>query len=582
MGQNNPFAPLIKSKRPLQLCDVIYQKPTKLTQWHDFINFVYRDLVTGEKKLFTIKDPEYEIYLVKPEYRTFRKPRDFMERHKLEEFIIPYKDRYKEIATLATKASGDQRYWDYFKKSRTEMERRMLYLYPYVLGADVNIENYYISKWAHELETDKEKYITSFFLDIEVNLKGWEGDIPREGECPIDAVTLIDGVTKISHTFLYHTPDNPQIDEFITPEKQKEFQEKTKEMFGDDFGDIKEYRCYMFEDEREMLHQLFVLIHTIKRDFGMVWNGLGFDLPYIKGRFEKLGMDPKKEMCHSDFPTPTLILFEDTKAFNFDEKRSFATVSCYTHWIDQQIQYASLRKSQGALKKVSLDFIAQKEEIGKKIDHTNIGNFTVFSYMDYMPYVLYNVKDVLLQWGIDCKVEDMFRFYNQCYNNRSPLKDGLKQTVSLRCLIYDLLKYEYNMVLGHNANFMNYKDESDEEDEDDDSFEGAINADPMLNAPKGLILFGKLSRFLFGDCIDFDFSAMYPNAIVVFNIFKTTMIGKLIIENVDHLLSYDEDAGKEFVEDMIAQDAVHTCHKWLGLPDTLEMTELINQELKIA
>ena len=144
MGQNNPFAPLIKSKRPLQLCDVIYQKPTKLTQWHDFINFVYRDLVTGEKKLFTIKDPEYEIYLVKPEYRTFRKPRDFMERHKLEEFIIPYKDRYKEIATLATKASGDQRYWDYFKKSRTEMERRMLYLYPYVLGADVNIENYYI------------------------------------------------------------------------------------------------------------------------------------------------------------------------------------------------------------------------------------------------------------------------------------------------------------------------------------------------------------------------------------------------------------------------------------------------------
>ena len=66
---------------------------------------------------------------------------------------------------------------------------------------------------------------------------------------------------------------------------------------------------------------------------------------------------------------------------------------------------------------------------------------------------------------------------------------------------------------------------------------------------------------------------------MVFNIFKTTMIGKLIIENVEHILSYDEDAGKEFVEDMIAQDAVHTCHKWFGLPDGEEMTNLINEAL---
>lgn len=577
---NDPLLPLKKLNRPLMLCDCIYQRPSKMTEWHDYINFVYKDLITGEKKLFTIKDPQYEIYLVKPEYRTFKKQRDFLEKSKLIEHVICYKDRFKEIAKLASDTSGDRKYMDIFRNARSESDKRMLYLYPYILGADIDIENYYISRWQHELANDNQKYVTKFFLDIEVNLKGWEGDIPKNGECPIDAVTLIDGVTKISHTFLYRTPDNPQVDEFLTPEKQKEFEEKAAELF-EDFQGIKEYRRYMFDSELEMLKQLFVLIHSLKRDFGLVWNGCGFDLPYIKGRFEQLGVDPKIYMCHSDFPVPTLILFEDQKTFDFDKKRSFCTVSSYTHWIDQQIMYASLRKSQGALKKVSLDFIADKEEIGRKIDHTNIGNFTIFSYMDYMMYVLYNIKDVLLQWGIDEKVDDMFRYYSQCINNRCPLKDGLKQTVSLRCLFYDLLKYEYDMVLGHNINFMNAeKDNSDDDEDEDDSFEGAINADPMLNYPDGLKLFGLASKFLFGDSIDFDFSAMYPNAIMVFNIFKTTMIGKLIIEGVQHLLSYDQDAGKEFVEDMIAQDAVHTCHKWFDLPNTEDMTDLITEELK--
>lgn len=577
---NDPFAQLKKSKRPLMLCDVIYQRETKFTDWHDYINIVYKDLITGEKKLFTIKDPQYEIYVVKPEYRTFRKQRDFLEKYKLKEYVINYKDRFKEVAKLAAQESGNNNYIDYINNARTNNEKRMIYTYPYVLGADIDIETYYISKWQHELGNDKPKEVTSFFLDIEVNLKGWEGDIPKNGECPIDAVTLIDGPTKTSYTFLYKTPDNPQIDEFITPEKQKEYQAKCHDMFGDDF-DIKEYKTFMFESELEMLKQLFVLIHQQKRDFGMVWNGFGFDLPYIKGRFEQLGEDPKMYMCHSDFPTTTLILFEDTRTFDFDKKRSFATVSCYTHWIDQQIQYASLRKSQGALKKVSLDYIAQEEEVGRKIDHTNIGNFTTFSYNNYLLYVLYNIKDVLLQYGIDNKVEDMNRYYSQCINNCVSYKDGLKQTVSLRSLIYSLLKYDYDMILGHNINFMNgSEEEKDEDDEDDDdTFEGAINADPMLNSELGLSMFGKMSKFLFGDSIDFDFSAMYPNAIMVFNIFKTTMIGKLIIENVEHILSYDEDAGKEFVEDMIAQDAVHTCHKWFGLPDGEEMTNLINETL---
>ena len=47
------------------LTDVIYQKESKITGWHDYINMVYRDLLTGEKHLYTIRDPKYIIYEVK-------------------------------------------------------------------------------------------------------------------------------------------------------------------------------------------------------------------------------------------------------------------------------------------------------------------------------------------------------------------------------------------------------------------------------------------------------------------------------------------------------------------------------------
>lgn len=578
----DPYKQLKQLGHDLMFCDIIYQRPTKETGWHDYINIVYRDLDTEEKKVFTIQDPLYEIYTVKPEHRTFKKPRDFLERNTLGEHIIKYKDRFKEMAKIIAEETGDKKYLEFINNAKGYNEQRMLFLYPYILGADVSIEAYYISRWMRELGNDRPKTATSFFLDIEVNSKAvhYEGDIPRHGECPIDAVTLIDSVTKISHTFLLKTPDNPQIDDFLTPEKKAEFKQKAAEMFSE-FDDIADYKCYMFESEIELLKQLFILIHNLKRDFGQIWNGCGFDFPYIVERLKVLKCDPKKFICHSDFPTTTLYYFEDTETFDFERKRSFITVSSYTHWIDQLIQYASLRKSQGSMKKFSLDYVAEHEKVGRKIDHSYLGSFSEFSYSDYMLYVLYNINDVLLQYGIDDKTNDMTRYWSSCMNNSTPYKDGLKQTVTLRWMLYDFLKYDYDMILGNNANFMNVdkKKTDDDEEDEDDSFEGAINSDPELNEHVGLELFGMKSKYLYGDSIDFDFSAMYPNIMIVFNIFKTTMIGKLIIENCESKLSYDEDAGKEFVEDMISGDAIHTGHKWFNLPDGDEMTRLINEEL---
>lgn len=502
--------------RRLMLTDVIYQKESKITGWHDYINMVYRDLLTGEKHLYTIRDPKYIIYEVKEEFRTFRKARHYLPVEQCDPIEICYKDRFKVIAELAGGPWKQKLY-----NARTNAEKKELYKYPYVLGADIPIETYYRVQWDKELGNDDKKVPTVIYLDIEVDQLGWDGGgIARSGECPIDAISIVDPTSMTVSQFLYHTKDNPQIDDFIE-NRQEEVQQKFHEMFDDSYG-VFDYRIYMFEDELEMLQQCFRLIHTLKRDFCLIWSGMGFDIPYLMERIYKLGTKAEDVMCHSDFPTTTMYLFEDTTAYDFDKKRDYFDISSYTHYLDQMIMYASLRKSQGALRRVNLNSIGKAELGDTKLDYTDVGNFLRFSREDYMRYVLYNVKDTLLQYGIDNKCHDSLSYYNSCYASYCSYKDGLKQTVSLRAFFY----YEFmedGYILGHNVNFGGkgkvetpkaapLNDEEDDgwdfgEDDDDDSFEGAINGDPELNSETGLELFGRRSKYLYGACMDFDFSA---------------------------------------------------------------------------
>ena len=40
--------------RQLMLCDVIYQRGSKKTDWKDYLNIVDRDRITGKKEICTI------------------------------------------------------------------------------------------------------------------------------------------------------------------------------------------------------------------------------------------------------------------------------------------------------------------------------------------------------------------------------------------------------------------------------------------------------------------------------------------------------------------------------------------------
>lgn len=563
------------------LCDVIYHKPTKRTDYKDYLSIIYKDLVTNQKELMKITEPEFTIYEVKDEYRTFKTARHYFGKDDCIEHTIKYKNLHKEIADII----GDPGK-RFLKEHRSYFDRRALFKYPYVLGADIPIETYYRVLWHEQLGNELKKDITCQYMDIEVNQKHWDGaGIPRHGECPIDAVSLVDDCTNTVYTFLLKVPDNPQIEDFILPENIKEFQKELHEMFDDVYGELT-YNIYMYTSELELLQKLFTLIHSLKRDFVLIWN-MAFDIPYIISRIAELGEDPAFIMCHSDFPVPNLYYKEDTNTFEFANKRDYFDNSSYSHYLDQLILYAATRKSKGAVKKVNLGAVAQEELGDTKLDYTDSGNFVDFSYQNYKKYVMYNIKDVLLQMGINRKTNDVMNYYYSVYNSFCGYKDGLKQTVSLRGLVYKELLEEHNLIIGNNVNYDN-KTESkdDDDDDDDDKFEGALNGDPLLNSHKGLLLFGKRSKFIFGSCIDLDFSAMYPNAICAFNIFAESMIGKLIILNCQDKVTYTEkdedgnvDGGKEFVEDITSECPLFTGEKWFDLPSFEDLNTEVQRRL---
>lgn len=113
----------------------------------------------------------------------------------------------------------------------------------------------------------------------------------------------------------------------------------------------------------------------------------------------------------------------------------------------------------------------------------------------------------------------------------------------------------------------------------------AMNGNPELNDYVGLEIFGTKSKYLFGDSIDLDFTALYSSILRAFNIFATAMIGKLIIdmdaEGFEFLkLSMDgEDPGKDFVEDYLIGDILHLMTKWFDGPEFEQVYKIVMEKL---
>ena len=176
----------------------------------------------------------------------------------------------------------------------------------------------------------------------------------------------------------------------------------------------------------------------------------------------------------------------------------------------------------------------------KKIEYPEETNIMMFPYRDWKLFIRYNVKDSLLQLGIENKVHDVETYYHRSMANYTPYAKVFRETYLLR----NVREVSFNAQGWFQSNNLNAIDMDDEkfsrlEEQDEDkiesTFKGAITANPRLNDNNGLPVLGTPSNIIFANAIDFDMSAFYPSTKIASNMDPDTMIYKANLDNEEFI-----------------------------------------------
>lgn len=582
----------------------------------DCIYTIWKDLDTGEKNLSIEKKPTRIIYFEKPDCRNHK----YNKTYERLENLIPVEVKEKNLIYEIANHIGDdgKRFVKECFDNRDYKRLNDLQLYPYVFGSDLDIRGYKRLQWKNNYDNKRPKHLSLGFLDIEVDIM--EGG-PDPTYNPIDLVTLIDVDKKDVYTFAltgvdYKEPKvKPKTEYEIQEEEKKknyykhrmneqeywsshvdELIKKAHEKFDESYMGFT-YHINFYQNELMMLVHLWQLINTLKLDMIGIWN-MDFDIPFIYNRLLALGVDPKDIMCHKDFPIKQCYYKKDMRHFAIKEKSSWFNLSSYTMFVDQMVIYAALRKGQSELRSNKLTYIAEKEIGDKKLDYSEVGTIKTLSYTDYLLYILYNIKDVLLQVGIENRTSDMDTYYLTSYVNITPYEDVFKQSVKLRFVQYASYMSQ-GLIIGNNMNNFNFN-WSYNTLEDESTFEGALVGNPKLIDNFGMELFGKKTNFLFQYSIDFDMSRFYPSCIIAMNIDPSTLIFKLLVDSSQfnvrggelkyrgitdtHIVkgnsdTFSGDIGKEIIDNYQTGNILTFGNKWLNLPSVESMCKKIRKEL---
>ena len=611
------------TKENAMLIDIQYVQANRKAGTPDYLYIIWKDLDSGEKYLQKMTEPPMDIYFEKPEYRNHKNVLGWQYLDRVNKKTVKAKDIIRAIAEDMGE-EGEIKLNDAFTTKNYRMLREF-FLYPYVYGADYDVRVFYRQKWRELFDNDRVKKITKGFLDIEVDIMEADG-MPNPDLHPIDLITLIDTSTNTSYTFALtgvECVERPYESLKTVEERDKEYvrrmdyknrielqnevmndvdglYEKIHDMYDENYPDMN-YNVYFYKDERKMLIHLFQLINNLKLDFIGIWN-MSFDIHYIINRLKALGLDPAEVMCHPDFPVKECYFKKDKFNFEIKNKSDFFHCSSYTIFFDQMILYAALRKGREELRSYKLTYIAKKEIRDEKLDYSEEGDLKRLSSKDYVKYILYNIKDVLLQTGIERKTTDLDTYYIYSYNNITQYENVFKQTVKLRNVQYRSYLKD-NIIPGENVNgFLHALDvvSAKETDENKSKFEGALVGNPLLINYFGDMLFGKQTRNIFLFSIDMDMSAFYPNSITVMNIDASCLIFKVIISpyqydvlggkipyhgitNVQMVKgnrnTFMEDLGKEVFDNFQTGDMISTMHKWMNAPSALEVYEELKKRL---
>ena len=588
----------------------------------DALYIIIRDTKTQKKSLMTLKNPTMDIYIEKPEYRiTHDYNRGYASLEEVNKKCVPYSKMIYAIADEIGE-KGRQFINNAFN-TRNYRALNDIHLWPYVYGSDIDIRTHYRYKWLRDMDSKTvPKILHKACADIETDSFEVPG-FPKPETCPIDLVTIIDMNNNISYTFalvgreckerdmtnMTEREKRAELrrrelylkrhkDEKYVIEHQDEIKQQLHDMFDETYGSDMDYKFYFYTDELKMLTHLFQLINNIKFDFVQFWN-MAFDIPYIIDRLKALGANPEDIICPSEFPIKECYFKKDNHHYEVKNKTDYARITSYTVYTDQMRNYAAIRKSSKELRSNKLGDVAKEEINDDKLNYSDSGNIKTIGYENYITYFIYNIKDVLLQVGIERKTSDLDTYFSYAYQNACDYESVFKQTVKLRAAQY-INYFKQGLITGNNINIHNAYSDTDlideGEDDDDAKFEGALVGNPLLIDEFGVELFNKKSSVIFEYSIDFDMGAFYPNSIIAMNIDASTLIFKVICNSnqfkqrggdleyhgitekqmvKDNKDSFEGDIGKEIFDNLQTKNYISTAEKFMNLPGVTELYKMI-------
>lgn len=546
----------------------------------DFLVIVYKNNDTGKSEYKIIPRPEYTYYKIKPGYEADYS-RLFIEKDKVDPVTVKFTDIEKSIA----EQTGNVEFYKQNLANRNKSENRKLHTNPDIFFSDVNIEDHYRFKFANSYSNEICKLNKAYF-DIEVDGKFAAGDFVEHGEVPINAVSFMDDKSDTVYTFILRDQRNPLIEQFENEIKSGQFDFNIIHQFViDNVGGLKmakKYKllntkfCLQFYDyEIELIRDLFKTIHTCKPDFVLTWNGNAFDIEYIIERCKVLGYDPAEILCDQSWPVKVVKNYIDHKHINeIAERGDYTFISGIPLFVDQMIQYGSRRKSKiGSYKSFKLDDIGLLEAGVRKLDYHHITkNITELPWLDFKTFILYNIMDVIVQKCIEIKTNDMEYIFSKCLVNNTVYPKGHRQTIYLiNRMAADWYKMGY--IIGNNINKWNEKPPK---------FLGALVGNPLNTNDYSKLKINGRAIWICDNLQDYDYKSLYPSIMLEFNIAPNTQVGRIIIpepvyihENAYHLDKYSRSG--EFIENMVTDNHIEFCHRWMHLANFMEFVEDFNE-----
>ena len=309
-----------------------------------------------------------------------------------------------------------------------------------------------------------------------------------------------------------------------------------------------------------------------------------------------------------------------------NDKYSFATNYAA---LDLQFSYFKARESIKKPEETNLDYVLRTEIGITKVKHDDY-DMHEFPYRDYKLFVKYSAIDTMGMVWADGKANISDTMIMLGKLSRTRAEKCLTKTIMLRNFLeYFWLDYEHLVMTNNHVKVLaeiaeayerqhgvpmnmepeldEYKkrmdqtpslidqvedssqDEDDEDEEEEENpeeqsmvskatkkkkFRGAFVSDPNLMQNVGLKILDKFSKFVFDYVIDSDLSSLYPNLKKSWNMFVTTLRGKIYLaSNVN-----DINFSAKLADYVVSRNDIEIGKEYFGLPGHEEFIKLFKDK----